>query len=1023
MSTSQLLADCFVEHCGKNPDDIFCHIIHPDAPNPTTERKTNGELLRDAFGAAEGFRNFGLSVRRPGDPPSTVAILMRSGYACFIQFLGILLNRCQPVLISPRNSTEGVVHLIRESKTHLVVTDRTQPDVLAVVRIQFPSLTVIDATDNHANIGGLPTDALPPLSNEDFAKEFDSVVYYLHTSGSTGHPKLIPETSRNWKDKVDRLSSYPGRPLVPMAPMFHTMGLGCLNRFPFGAGCIPVIVETKQPYTGELLCRVLVHYPGAICVVPPTILDDIASGEPNQVETLATAHRVIFAGAALSQQVGDKLAAENVKLVSAFGSTETGQLTLSDTASDDPQDWSYVRFLDPEQVYFVPVAQSDNLYQLVVRPGRFVAPHYVNYTNPVGFCSGDIWKRHPTKAGLWKHMGRRGAVTVLSNGEKTDNLQLESLLTESPLVKYAIVFGEGRFQNGVIIQPPTSSWTHDEFMGSLWPTVEHVNSVVPKHSRLVKDLVLIAPTWKPFILSDKATVRRHETLNQYEAEIEDAYAKLESGAGGDPLPDVDDDEGALTYVRNLVKGLIGKDVDDDANLFDHGMDSMLAMNCRSGLLSLAKLRGHDMVPRNVIYQHPSVGLLYDFVIHDNSSDDTGPAYMQDILADLERDWKLPPKRAVHTNGLETICDGGLAVLLTGSTGTLGSQVLTRLLESPKVATVYCLNRRNVTNSITERQRKHMDDSTLLDRHITRVSFWDMNLTQPDLGLHQNALEQIRKNVTHVVHCAWEVNFNHTVRRFVGTQLIGVRNIIDLSLSSSRPVPPRVVFLSSIAAVANYQGPEDKIPEQVFEDLSLPLHQGYAEAKFLAERLLAKASDASGLPVTIIRGGQLSGSTRTGAWNVMEFIPIFFQSCHLLGRVPNALPDVRWLPTDIGATVMLDILLNDVSNADEPIVYHMEAAHILRGQALLHSLLDASHGKLKKSTVEDWLEAVKSASDEIPARRLLDVYESWLARVGGESHRPLSTEGTCKISKAAEGIPVGNELIAMYWKYSVTAINA
>ncbi|EMD36404.1 hypothetical protein CERSUDRAFT_84555 [Gelatoporia subvermispora B] len=805
-----------------------------------------------------------------------------------------------------------------------------------------------------------------------------------------------------------------------MAPMFHTMGLGCLIRFPFGAGSVPVIVETKQPYTGDLLCRVLDYYPRAICVVTPTILDEIASGDAKHVRTLATAHRVIFAGAGLSQQVGDRLAAANVRLVSAFGSTETGQLTLSDTASDDPRDWSYVRFLDPEQVHFVPAAQS--LFQLVVKPGRFVSPIHVNYSDPVGFCSGDIWKRHPTKPGLWKHMGRRGAVTVLSNGEKTDNLQLESLLTESPLVKYAIVFGEGRFQNGVIIQPSTSSWTYDAFMTSLRPIIEHVNSVIPKHSRLVKDLILIAPPWKPFILSDKATVRRHETLNQYEAEVEDAYAKLESGAGGEPLPESDDNEGTLAYIHKLVTRLVGKDVSHNADLFDHGMDSLMAINCRAGLLALARSKGHDIVPRNLVYQYPTIHLLFHFITsQDSNGGDTGRAYLDQILFKLENDWDLPPKRVAKVTNGETIHAGQLVVLLTGSTGTFGSQILSRLLESPQIASVYCLNRINKTTSADERQRWNMNDPALLEKHRSRVSFWDLNLAEVDLGLRDDAAELIRTRVTHIVHCAWEVNFNHTVHRFVDMQLKGVRNVVDLALSSSRPTPPRVVFLSSVAAVANYGGPESEIPEKIFQDTSLPIHQGYAEAKFLAERLLVTASQRSGLPVTIIRGGQLSGSARTGAWNVMEVIPIFFQSCHLLDLVPNVLPDVRWMPTDIAAMVLLDILLKDAGPTNEPSVFHLESAHVLRGQNLLKSLIAASQGRLKQTTTKDWLEEVKNHAEEVPASRLLDVYEGWLARAGGESHRPLSIERTRGMLQAAEGIPINDDLIAMYWKHAIAAI--
>jgi hypothetical protein len=47
-----------------------------------------------------------------------------------------------------------------------------------------------------------------------------------------------------------------------------------------------------------------------------------------------------------------------------------------------------------------------------------------NHENPLGFDTKDIWIEHPTLKGWYRYGGRAGDVTVLSNGEKTDNKQL-----------------------------------------------------------------------------------------------------------------------------------------------------------------------------------------------------------------------------------------------------------------------------------------------------------------------------------------------------------------------------------------------------------------------------------------------------------------------------------------------------------------------------------------------------------------------------------------------------------------------
>ena len=57
--------------------------------------------------------------------------------------------------------------------------------------------------------------------------------------------------------------------------------------------------------------------------------------------------------------------------------------------------------------------------------------------------------------------------TVLSNGEKTDNKQLESLLLEDGRIARAVVFGSGRFVNGVILERRPSMETENTFLESI----------------------------------------------------------------------------------------------------------------------------------------------------------------------------------------------------------------------------------------------------------------------------------------------------------------------------------------------------------------------------------------------------------------------------------------------------------------------------------------------------------------------------------------------------------------------------
>lgn len=143
-------------------------------------------------------------------------------------------------------------------------------------------------------------------------------------------------------------------------------------------------------------------------------------------------------------------------------------------------------------------------------------------------------------------------------------------------------------------------------------------------------------------------------------------------------------------------------------------------------------------------------------------------------------------------------------------------------------------------------------------------------------------------MTHIIHTAWELNFNWGLERFEKVHIAGVRHLIDLSLVSTLPRSPRVIFISSIGVVSRHN-PEIPVPEEPLGDPQLIGGRGYAEAKFVCERILDKAANVSGVPVTVIRSGQIAGSSIDGYWAQSEYMPTIFRSSKILGKVPSQLP--------------------------------------------------------------------------------------------------------------------------------------
>ena len=68
---------------------------------------------------------------------------------------------------------------------------------------------------------------------------------------------------------------------------------------------------------------------------------------------------------------------------------------------------------------------------------------------------------------------------------------------------------------------------------------------------------------------------------------------------------------------------------------------------------------------------------------------------------------------------------------------------------------------------------------------------------------------------------------------------GVRNLVDVALSSRRDAPPQILFTSSVSTLVNWKH-DRRIPEEPFHDPAYAIGGGYGEAKWVSERVRAAA---------------------------------------------------------------------------------------------------------------------------------------------------------------------------------------
>lgn len=766
-----------------------------------------------------------------------------------------------------------------------------------------------------------------------FEEAQDEPFVALHTSGSTGLPKLIVPTQAAYSATESYqimpslgypptiIESFRGKRIFVGLPPFHSaalfMQLAVASFFDF----VPVLAPLV-PLTADVVDRI--HEIGGVVgsCLAPSIIEDIVN-TPVQFERLSKLDFLMFGGGQLSKAAGDEVI-KKTSLISNIGSTETMMLPTEPAGKEDWQYYGFSPCLGAEFRYHWE-DKHDILYEMViVRNQKFESCQAIFKTFPdlQEYPMRDVYSRHPTKPSLWLYRGRADDVIVFSNGEKINPLTMEGIVSLHRDVSAAIVIGQGRFQSSLLVeakQPPKSSEEHEHLLKTLWPTIQRANEGCPAHGKISKDLVLFTTFEKPLPRAGKGTVQKKRAEMLYQSELDALYAKTHLNSNGVShdklsLHDVHSTEESLKSIVLEELEVSTLNVEDD--LFALGLDSLKVANIvRHINASLEAIgRGGLKILPSTIYANPTVSQMASKVMamtgEDGQTNDS--ITIKDRLKDMRslfgryaQDLPISGRQAKEMGPTAP-----KVVILTGSTGSVGSYLLDALLKDQSISKVYCFNR---MNKIPPEVRQHQaNKANGLATHNTsnRVTFLTTDTSQPYFGLSRSIYSLLLHSTTHILHNAWEVNFNLSLKSFE-PHVNGVRQFIDFSVHSIYGAS--IFFISTISTVMEWPvNHTRKMPEAVIDDWSLPQPIGYAESKHVSERLLEEASHVSGVPVDICRVGQVAGPTsQMGRWSMREWFPSLVASSAFMGVIPENLGPmemVDWVPVDLLANVILDLFL-------------------------------------------------------------------------------------------------------------------
>lgn len=539
--------------------------------------------------------------------------------------------------------------------------------------------------------------------------------------------------------------------VLSLLPCFHAGGLA-FNLFPAIYDMTLVLGHPDVPMSAHYVSQILAQGVVTSLLTPPSILEDL-SNNTSSLEHLTHLKHIGYGGGPLKPDIGNMLAPIVPHIFSFIGATENGW--FHNVSGADNRTWDSLRFYSDIGYQFDEV--SEGLFEFVIvndpRTNKYHGIFEV-FPDLKEYRLRDLYTRNPDHPGWMRYHGRSDDLIVLSNGEKVNPIPMENIISSQPQVQSALIVGEYRFNPSLLVELeedkiPKTDAERRFALDQLWPSIQEANKIAPGFAKVPKSLVLFASAEKPFLRAGKGTVQRQLTGEAYSKELEDVFTSQEADLliEGLTLHSPASPENIKTFIREIYSQALEEgDLTDSDDVFHRGMNSLKVAVIASRLQAALKSCGFssrtgDISPR-LIYSKPSIenitqyvlGLAYGRGAHDTTNGIAG-AERRDKLEGLVEKFSAGIVSEVR-GSVDAIGSSPEAwdVILTGTTGSLGSHLLATLEAMPtsKINKIYCLNRSFNGKSRQEKSNTARGLRFSLDQE--RIEFLQADFSRPDLGL-------------------------------------------------------------------------------------------------------------------------------------------------------------------------------------------------------------------------------------------------------------------------------------------------
>ncbi|KAF7908720.1 uncharacterized protein EAF01_004475 [Botrytis porri] len=331
---------------------------------------------------------------------------------------------------------------------------------------------------------------------------------------------------------------------------------------------------------------------------------------------------------------------------------------------------------------------------------------------------------------------------------------MENAFNSHPEVKSAIVYGTKKFQSSLLVEPVNIERSKKSLLDESLPTIKTANISCPAHARMNRD-------------------------------ITNGNSSVDKGASSDV-------QGTIIQTISNLEGFENLSLSD--NFFEHGLDSLGMISLTKAINSVFKSQNppRDSIRDPMIHAYPSPEKLARALSNSAEDGNEDHGEMQEEYECFISDLPIVARPS-------TLVIGPKVSLLTESTRSLGSYILSNLLEEDKTCKVYCLNR----GEDIEKRQLTSSSSKGLFTDFSRVRLLSIATgdTEAWLGIKLYQYKELLNEVTHIIHNAWHVDFNVSFSQMSATRVRRVRQLIESSAHSR--FGPSIHFISSMSTVGSW----------------------------------------------------------------------------------------------------------------------------------------------------------------------------------------------------------------------------